>query len=71
MARKGRLDRGLMQKRDASGKIVWFVRLYHEGIGTAIWQLFDEDRGARLLREGQAGAKDRAVLPRAVPTRRV
>ena len=25
MARKGRLDRGLMQKRDASGKIVWFV----------------------------------------------
>jgi len=31
MARKGRLDRGLMQKRDASGKIVWFVRLYHEG----------------------------------------
>jgi hypothetical protein len=20
-----------MQKRDASGKIVWFVRLYHEG----------------------------------------
>ena len=31
MARKGRLDRGLMQKRDANGKIVWFVRLYHEG----------------------------------------
>lgn len=31
MARKGRLDRGLKQKRDASGKIVWFVRLYHEG----------------------------------------
>lgn len=31
MARKGRLDRGLMQKRDASGKVVWFVRLYHEG----------------------------------------
>src|SRR5437867_9976454 len=31
MARKGRLDRGLMQKRDASGKIVWFVRLWHEG----------------------------------------
>ena len=31
MARKGRLDRGLMQKRDASEKIVWFVRLYHEG----------------------------------------
>jgi integrase len=32
MARKGRLDRGLMQKRDASGKIVWFVRLYHESM---------------------------------------
>ena len=31
MARKGRLDRGLMQKRDVNGKIVWFVRLYHEG----------------------------------------
>jgi hypothetical protein len=32
MARKGRLDRGLMQKRDASSKIVWFVRLYHESM---------------------------------------
>jgi integrase len=32
MARKGRLDRGLIQKRDASEKIVWFVRLYHEGM---------------------------------------
>jgi integrase len=32
MARKGRLDRGLMQKRDASEKIVWFVRLYHESM---------------------------------------
>jgi integrase len=31
MARKGRVDRGLMQKRNASGKLVWFVRLYHEG----------------------------------------
>ena len=31
MARKGRLDRGLMQKKDATGKLVWFVRLYHQG----------------------------------------
>lgn len=31
MARKGRLDRGLMQKRDGSEKIVWVVRLYHDG----------------------------------------
>jgi len=32
MARKGRLDRGLVPKKDASGKIVgWKVRLYHEG----------------------------------------
>lgn len=31
MARKGRLDRGLMSKLDSAGKRVWFVRLYHEG----------------------------------------
>lgn len=31
MARKGRVDRGLMMKPDAAGKMVWYVRLYHEG----------------------------------------
>jgi len=31
MARKGRQDRGLLSKKDATGKTVWFVRLYHEG----------------------------------------
>jgi len=31
MARKGRLDRGLMQKKDSNGKLVWYVRLYHNG----------------------------------------
>jgi integrase len=31
MARKGRLDRGLVQRKDATGKTVWGVRLWHEG----------------------------------------
>lgn len=31
MARKGRLDQGLMQKTNAAGKNVWWVRLYHQG----------------------------------------
>ena len=31
MARAGRKDRGLLAKTNASGKIVWCVRLYHEG----------------------------------------
>ncbi len=31
MARKGRLDRGLMRKKDVNGKLVWYVRLYHNG----------------------------------------
>jgi integrase len=31
MARKGRVDRGLVLKRDAAGKKVWYVRLYHHG----------------------------------------
>ncbi len=30
MARKGRTDRGLIQREDAEGKVVWYVRLYHE-----------------------------------------
>ncbi len=31
MARKGRQDRGLMQKTDSRGKTIWYVRLYHHG----------------------------------------
>ena len=31
MARKGRLDRGLVQRKDTTGKLVWHVRLYHNG----------------------------------------
>lgn len=31
MARQGRQDRGLRWKRDSTGKIVWIVRLHHEG----------------------------------------
>src|SRR5688572_8650069 len=31
MARKARLDRGLVQRKDAAGKVVWYVRLWHEG----------------------------------------
>jgi site-specific recombinase XerD len=31
MARAGRKDRGLLSKSDASGRVVWFVRLYHDG----------------------------------------
>lgn len=31
MARKGRKDRGLLQKTDSSGRLLWYVRLYHHG----------------------------------------
>ncbi len=31
MARAGRRDRGLLAKKDSTGKTVWYVRLYHEG----------------------------------------
>lgn len=31
MARAGRKDRGLLSKPDASGKPLWYVRLYHDG----------------------------------------
>ena len=31
MARKGRLDRGLLRKADITGKTVWYVRFWHEG----------------------------------------
>lgn len=31
MARAGRKDRELLQKKDATGKTIWHVRLYHEG----------------------------------------
>ncbi len=31
MARKGRHDRGLMIQKDTQGKLVWVVRLSHEG----------------------------------------
>ncbi|MBA3752982.1 MAG: hypothetical protein H0X01_02305, partial [Nitrospira sp.] len=31
MARAGRKDRGLLSKRDAAGRVRWYVRLCHEG----------------------------------------
>lgn len=31
MARKDRIDRGLVQRRNAAGEKVWYVRLYHNG----------------------------------------
>ena len=31
MARAGRKDRGLLSKKDSTGKAVWYVRLYHDG----------------------------------------
>ena len=31
MARKGRLDRGLMKKTDLTGRVLWCVRLWHNG----------------------------------------
>ena len=31
MARKGRTDRGLLQRKDAQDKLVWYVRLSHNG----------------------------------------
>ena len=31
MARAGRKDRGLLSRPDSSGRILWYVRLYHEG----------------------------------------
>ena len=33
MARKGRLDRGLYTKTNVQGKLVWCVRLFHNGKG--------------------------------------
>ena len=58
MARKGRLDRGLMQKRDASGKS--FVRLaLSQREGTAIWQFSTKTAARDFYEKGEAGAKDR------------
>jgi hypothetical protein len=31
MARKGRVDRGLVQRTNSAGDSVWYVRLYHHG----------------------------------------
>jgi site-specific recombinase XerD len=31
MARAGRKDRGLLSKKDSTGKLLWYARLYHEG----------------------------------------
>ena len=31
MARSGAVNRGLVERKDAAGKPVWCVRLYHDG----------------------------------------
>ena len=62
MARAGRKDRGLLSKKDSTGKTMWYVRLYHEGKERRFGSFLDEDSGARLLREGEAGTEARALL---------
>ncbi|WP_447603056.1 tyrosine-type recombinase/integrase [Nitrospira sp. Nam80] len=54
MARKGRVDRGLRSRTDAAGKVVWYVRLFHQGRE----RLFGSFRTKTEAREFYHKAKD-------------
>ena len=76
MARKGRTDRGLYQRINAQGKLVWYVRLYHQGkerhfgsfpSKTKARQFYEKAKGRSDPREGRASfiAIDRGSTPQA------
>ena len=62
MARKGRVDRGLMQKEDVNGKLVWYVRLYRHGKEHRFGSFPTKTKAREFYEASQGGAEGRAVL---------
>lgn len=63
MARKGRLDRGLVSKPDSTGKRVWYVRLYHEGRERQFGSFPNKTKAREFYERAKLEQKDGRFFP--------
>ncbi|HBP87598.1 MAG TPA: tyrosine-type recombinase/integrase [Nitrospirales bacterium] len=63
MARKGRQDRGLLQQKDSQGKLVWGVRLYHEGKERRFGTFPTKTKAREFYEKAKAEQKDGRFFP--------
>ncbi len=63
MARKGRVDRGLMQKTDVNGNLVWYVRLYHQGQERRFGSFPTKTKAREFYEQAKGEQKDGRFFP--------
>ena len=63
MARKGRLDRGLVQRKDATGKLIWRVRLYHDGRERQFGSFPSKTKAREFYEKAKLEQKDGRFFP--------
>ena len=70
MARPGRKDRGLLSKPDSTGKLLWYVRLYHEGKERRFGSFPTKTSARDFYEKAKQEQKQGALLSRTVSARR-
>jgi len=63
MARAGRKDRGLLAKKDSTGKPVWYVRLYHEGRDRRFGSFPNKTKAREFYEKAKLEQKDGRFFP--------
>lgn len=63
MARKGRVDRGLMSKRDSTGRLVWYVRLYHQGKEERFGSFDSKQKARHFYEERKREQREHRLFP--------
>lgn len=63
MARVGRKDRGLLARKDATGKPVWYVRLHHEGRERRFGSFASKTTAREFYEKAKLGQKEGRFFP--------
>src|SRR5918998_729573 len=63
MARKGRLDRGLVQRKDITGKLLWYVRLYDHGRERQFGSFANKTKAREFYEKAKLEQKDGRFFP--------
>jgi hypothetical protein len=63
MARPGRKDRGLYSKRDTAGKLLWYVRLYHQGQDRRFGSFINKTKAREFYERSKAEQSEGRFFP--------
>jgi len=64
MARKGRLDRGLVARKNAAGYTIWYVRLWHHGRERWFGSFTSKTKARHFYEERKAEQRESLLFPR-------